>query len=154
MNKQLPRKLKKFINDQTWIFAKTYSDTWPHEYIVQEKVENELFLELANHINTHGYEDFFYKLKQKYFEYDGNTYWQMDNIINRCDSNETYHKQKNEGRLPDKLQSAHTIIDGEMTDAPIHDMSEEDDEHFRNVVRNVIGEERLKELKKKFGLKE
>ena len=150
----LLEKLKQFIKDQTWTFAKTYADTWPHEYIVQKNVDNELFLELADHIDTYGYEDFFYKMKQIYFEYDGNTYWHMDNIINRCDSNETYHMRKKEGRLPEKLQSAHTVIDGEMTDAPLHDISEEDDEHFRNVVRNVIGEERLKELKKKLGLKE
>jgi hypothetical protein len=103
----LLEKLKQFIKDQTWTFAKTYADTWPHEYIVQKNVDNELFLELADHIDTHGYEDFFYKMKQIYYEYDGNTYWHMDNIINRCDSNETYHMRKKEGRLPEKLQSAH-----------------------------------------------
>ena len=45
MTKQLPPKLKGFIKDQTWIFAKTYADTWPHEYIVQKNVDNDLFLE-------------------------------------------------------------------------------------------------------------
>ena len=52
-------KLEQFIKDQTWTFAKTYEDTWPHEYIVQKNVDNELFLKLADHIDTHGYEDFF-----------------------------------------------------------------------------------------------
>ncbi len=39
----LPDKLKFFIENTTWTFAKTYAKTWPHEYIVQEKVDNDLF---------------------------------------------------------------------------------------------------------------
>jgi len=96
----LSSELKKFIKDQPWTFAKTYADTWPHEYIVQEKVDNDLFLELADHLDKNGYEDSFYEMKQIYFDYDGNTYWHMDNIINRCDSKETYTIRKKEGRLP------------------------------------------------------
>ena len=92
--------LKRFIEDSVWIFAKTYAATWPHEYIVQEKVDNELFLELASHIDTFGYEAEFYSTKQTYFDYDGNTYWHMDNIINRCPETETYRRRKAEGRLP------------------------------------------------------
>ena len=33
-------KLKNFIKNSEWIFAKTYAKTWPHEYIVQENVDN------------------------------------------------------------------------------------------------------------------
>ena len=98
---ELSEKLKKFIKDQNWIFAKTYAETWPHEYIVQEKVDNKLFLELANHIDQFGYEDYFYKMKQTYFEYNGFTYWHMENIINRCVEKDTYHHRKKEGRLPE-----------------------------------------------------
>jgi len=39
---ELSEKLKYFIKNQNWIFAKTYSKTWPHEYIVQEQVDNDL----------------------------------------------------------------------------------------------------------------
>jgi len=53
---ELNEKLKEFIEDQAWIFAKTYAETWPHEYIVQERVDNDLYLELANHIDTFEYE--------------------------------------------------------------------------------------------------
>jgi len=35
-------KIKFFIANSTWIFAKTYAETWSHEYIVQEKVDNDL----------------------------------------------------------------------------------------------------------------
>jgi len=37
-------KLKDFINQhqQNWIFAKTHAKTWPHEYIVRDKVDEGL----------------------------------------------------------------------------------------------------------------
>ena len=98
---ELPDKLKNFIKEQDWIFAKTYAETWPHEYIVQERVDNKLFLELSNHIDQFGYEDYFYKMKQIYFDYDGYTYWHMENIINRCVEADTYSNRKKEGRLPE-----------------------------------------------------
>ena len=84
-----PDKLKIFIANQNWIFAKTYADTWPHEYIVQEIVDNDLFLELANHLDQYGYEDYFYSTKQTYFKYNELTYWHMGNIINRCQEKDT-----------------------------------------------------------------
>lgn len=94
-------KLKRFVEKQNWIFAKTYAETWPHEYIVQEKVESSLFIELAHHIDTYGYENYFYKMKQIYFDYYGFTYWHMENIINRCVEQDTYHRRKIDGRLPE-----------------------------------------------------
>ena len=63
---ELSVKLKNFIKTQDWTFAKTYADTWPHEYIVQEKVDNELFLALADHLVKHGYEGHFYEMRQTY----------------------------------------------------------------------------------------
>ena len=93
--------IKSFIGNSTWIFAKTYAKTWPHEYIVQEKVDNNLFLKLAEHIDTFGHEEYFYKKKMTYFDYDSHVYWHMENIINRCDASETYWVREKEGRLPD-----------------------------------------------------
>lgn len=98
---ELSDNLKDFIKKQNWIFAKTYAETWPHEYIVQERVDNELFLELADHIDKFGYEDYFYKTKQIYFEYNILTYWHMGNIINRCVEKDTYRYRKNMGMLPE-----------------------------------------------------
>jgi hypothetical protein len=100
--KILPDNLKSFIENSNWIFAKTYAKTWPHEYIIQNKVNNELYLELANHIDQFGHENYFYKMKQIYFEYNGYTYWHMGNIINRCLNANTYHQRKKDGRLPSK----------------------------------------------------
>lgn len=98
---ELSEKLKEFIKNQDWIFAKTYAKTYPHEYIVQERVDNELYLELANHINIFGYENYFYNTKQIYFDYLGYTYWHMENIINRCVEQDTYHERKKNNRLPE-----------------------------------------------------
>ena len=92
--------LKTFIADSTWVFAKTYADTYPHEYIVQERVDNDLFLELAEHIDSVGYERNFYSKPVIYWDYDGYTYWHMENIINRCVEADTYHRREADGRLP------------------------------------------------------
>ncbi len=96
-----PDEIKSFISNTSWIFAKTYANTWPHEYIVQEKVDNDLFIKLAKHIDTFGYEEYFYKKKMTYFDYDGYVYWHMENIINRCITSETYWVREKEGRLPE-----------------------------------------------------
>jgi len=93
--------LKNFINSSNWIFAKTYAKTWPHEYIVQDKVDNNLFLALAKHVDSKGYKDNFYKKEVVYFDHDGHTYWHMVNIINRCVMADTYHQRKIDDRLPD-----------------------------------------------------
>jgi hypothetical protein len=96
----LPDELKHFIAHAPWTFAKTYAATWPHEYIVQDKVYDDLFLRLAAHIDDFGYESRFYNTIQVYFHADGFTYWHMDNIINRCPTSETYERREKEGRLP------------------------------------------------------
>ena len=68
---KFPENLTKFIETQNWIFAKTYAETYPHEYIVQEKVDENLFLELAKFIDENGYEEYFYSKKQIYFDFEG-----------------------------------------------------------------------------------
>ena len=99
---ELPEQLKTFIANEDWIFAKTYAATWPHEYIVQERVDNDLFLELANYINQFGYEDYFYEMKLIYFKHNELTYWHMGNIINRCMEKDNYRYRKAAGNLPKK----------------------------------------------------
>jgi hypothetical protein len=98
---ELTKKIKNFIEVQNWIFAKTYAKKWPHEYIVQERVEKKMFLELANHIDKFGYESYFYKMRQIYYDYNGYTYWHMGNIINRCLEEDTYSRRKIAKRLPE-----------------------------------------------------
>ena len=92
--------VKRFIKECTWTFAKTYASTWPHEYIVQENVDSELYLKLAQQIDTYGNKQYFYSTQMIYFNFDGRVYWHMENIINRCDESETYERREKEGRLP------------------------------------------------------
>ncbi|QOY52471.1 hypothetical protein [Candidatus Sulfurimonas baltica] len=96
----LEDKLQNFIEESSWTFAKTYSDTWPHWYIVQEQVDNELFLKLADYIDDNGYKEFFYSKQMTFFDYGKHTYWHMENIINRCLLANTYHRRVVDGRLP------------------------------------------------------
>jgi hypothetical protein len=100
MNDNLPIELEVFIHGSKWIFAKTYAEAWPHEYIVEEKVDRALFNKLAEYIDSNGSLDYFYQKQMIYLEYDGHVYWHMENIINRCLSGETYSKRKAENRLP------------------------------------------------------
>ncbi len=97
---KLSNNLKIFIKNSTWTFAKTYAKTWPHEYIVQEQVNNRLFSKLANHIDFHGYTDYFYDKEMIFFKYKDFVYWHMDNVINRCVVADTYSQRKRDGRLP------------------------------------------------------
>lgn len=97
---ELYKELREFISEQNWIFAKTYAKSWPHEYIVQEQVNKKLFIKLANYIDKYGYVDYFYETKQIYLAYDNLIYWHMDNIINRCKIEDTYHFKKLHGKLP------------------------------------------------------
>ena len=41
--------LKEFVDNTPWIFAKTYAKTWPHHYIVRDRVDEEFFLMLVKH---------------------------------------------------------------------------------------------------------
>jgi len=95
-----PPDVNKFIEECTWTFSKTYASTWPHEYIVEEKIDRELYGKLAQHIDTYGQKQNFYASQMIYYAFEDKVYWHMDNIINRCEKNETYEIREKEGRLP------------------------------------------------------
>ena len=120
--KDFSQEIKKFIEEINWIFAKTYAKTWPHEYIVSNRVNRELFIKLAQHIWDHGYVGNFYKRKIKYFDEAGFTYWTMrkienpvhpvtlpweeylskydSDVINRCPKENTYEERLKRSDLP------------------------------------------------------
>ena len=103
----LPDHLRKFIRESTWTFAKTYAKTWPHEYIVRDRVDEGLFVELATHIRTHGYISKFYHKDITYFDESDKVYWTMGEpieemiIINRCGKEQTYEYRSAHDDLPD-----------------------------------------------------
>jgi len=102
-----PPHLKAFLDQQTWTFAKTYASTWPHEYIVRDRVDERLFVQVVQHIRTYGYEGRFYQKRITYFDEDGLVYWTMGApidetiIINRCTKEQTYEYRLRQGTLPE-----------------------------------------------------
>ena len=104
--KKFPDELRDFVNNSNWTFAKTYATTWPHHYIVRDRVDEELFVHLVKHVRKFGYEGPFYNKKYTYFEEDGYVYWTMGDpveettIINRCTKENTYEYRLKMGTLP------------------------------------------------------
>jgi len=95
-----------FIAACDWTYAKTMPE-WPHEYIVRNRVDEKLFMELARYILNNGYESNFYKLRLTYLDHGGMVYWTMGElddetmIINRCLPENTYRARSESGKLPD-----------------------------------------------------
>ncbi len=89
--------INEFIVKQAWIFAKTYADRAPHEYIVRHKHAgtDEEFMEMVNYIQENGITMYFWDHPNKYIFVDGRQYWVMRDgdddpttIINRCNLEE------------------------------------------------------------------
>jgi hypothetical protein len=88
-----------------WTFARSYASTWPHHYIVKGQVDAELFRQFADHIYDHGYWDWFYGMRLRYYREAGKVYWIMSEpwvatVLNRCNYGETYTERKEAGTLP------------------------------------------------------
>jgi hypothetical protein len=102
---RLPDELKSFIDTTIWTFAKTMPD-WPHHYIVRNKVDENLFVRLVEHIRRFGYQGWFYKKQLTYFDEDGFMYWTMGNpidettVINRARKEGSYENRLKNGTLP------------------------------------------------------
>lgn len=107
-----PVNLKSFVTEQKWTFAKTYAATWPHEYIVRDRVDENLFVQLVQHIREYGYEGRFYAKPIIYFDDDGMVYWTMGapvektTIVNRCTKEQSYEYRLEHGTLPESRGAA------------------------------------------------
>ena len=92
MEKFTRRDMYTFIQNQKWIFAKTYAAYAPHEYIVREyAADKEAFDKAGEFILENGMRMFYYKHERKYLFCDGWFYWILrsednpsDAVINRC----------------------------------------------------------------------
>ncbi len=89
--------IKDFFNKQTWIFAKTYANKAPHEYIVRGKHAgtDEEFMAAVNYILENGITMYFWDHPNKYVFFEDKQYWVMRDseddpttIINRCNLQE------------------------------------------------------------------
>jgi len=76
--------IEDIIEGQKRIFAKSYANTHPHEYIVKFKCSNpEEFDLLCEHIQKNGHYEFFFNKRGIYCSIGDYTYWVMGNVINR-----------------------------------------------------------------------
>ncbi len=98
----------RFINKENWTFAKTVP-TWPHFYIVKERLENKTDFENAkSFIKENGYNGKFYSQKVKYLHIEDMTYWasplsksfENQNMINKCKTEYTYEYRLQNNTLP------------------------------------------------------
>jgi hypothetical protein len=102
----LPDALQEFIASSKWTYAKTMPE-WPHEYIVRECVDENLFVQLVRHIRANGYEGKFYRKGITYFDEGRMIYWTMGapleetTIINRCKKENSYEYRLLKGTLPE-----------------------------------------------------
>ncbi len=96
MNTVSEQSLRGFIEKQNWIFAKTYANRAPHEYVVRGKINgtDEEFLDIVDHIQKNGITMYFWNRPNKYIFVDGWQYWVMRGeegdptiVLNRCDLN-------------------------------------------------------------------
>ncbi len=89
--------LKAFLEKQQWIFAKTYANKAPHEYIVRDNIvgTDEEFMGAVDFILKNGITMYFWNHPNKYIFIDNHQYWVMRDseddpttIINRCNLDE------------------------------------------------------------------
>lgn len=106
MPKPFGAELKRFVTETPWRFARTYAETWPHEYVVRNGENTAMIMVLAEHILEHGVDGRFYSQVRKYHHEDGKVYWIMDataagaTLVNRCDASQTYEARLAAGTLP------------------------------------------------------
>lgn len=73
--------LSEELEKQSWTFAKSYP-TLPHWYIVRQKMDEQLFVDMVIKIRELGVEEKFWKKSYIYFYSNGYKYWTMGNPVN------------------------------------------------------------------------
>ena len=102
----LQNALQEFIDSVQWAFDKTMPE-WPHEYIVRDQVDEDLFVMLVQHIRSQGYENKFFEKAFTYYDHRGMVYWTMGEplgettIINRCRKEDSYESRRLKDTLPE-----------------------------------------------------
>jgi hypothetical protein len=87
-----------------------YAGNQPHVYVVRDRVDRALFLEMVKHIREHGYHGTFYQKPITYFDHGGRVYWTMGDpveetiIINRCPKEQSYEYKRDHGLLPEQQE--------------------------------------------------
>lgn len=83
--------IEKFINNNEWIFAKTYAKTTPHEYCLFNKSKDrEEYNRFVFHMSQNLIKERFFNTYFHYFYFGDYKYWVMDKpneqatLINRA----------------------------------------------------------------------
>lgn len=101
---KFPDEIKAFIDSSKWTYAKTMPE-YPHYYIIRHPDNEVMFVKTVEYIRMNGYEGFFYKQKNIYFDDAEYSYWTMGapieetTIINRCLKKDRYEKRMVNGTL-------------------------------------------------------
>lgn len=78
------QKVIKWLGPLDWVFAKTYAKTFPHEYVVVDRLsatdKKRLYI-FVKMIREFGYDKNFFTRVFKYLEVGGYKYWTMDELI-------------------------------------------------------------------------
>jgi hypothetical protein len=100
MEEKIFNDLKKFVEQETWVFAKTMKDK-PHAYVTRWKTnDKEMFKKLSLAIRHFGVEKPFFSIMIRYLEIGEYHYWNMDkddadprlcNLINRAEIKNVYN---------------------------------------------------------------
>jgi hypothetical protein len=68
---------RNFVGVTSWRFAKTYVDSYPHEYTLQRSVGAAAFSRAIQCIEDWGVVEFFWRAERKYLYVDERKYWHM-----------------------------------------------------------------------------
>ena len=69
-----------FVGDARWRFAKTYVESYPHEYTLDEWCDADAFEQAITCIERWGVVESFYSSRRKYFYVDERKYWHMGDL--------------------------------------------------------------------------
>jgi hypothetical protein len=104
--------IHEFINSVEWTYAKTMPQ-WPHEYIVKDDENCNLFMKLNRFIDEHDEPGRFYNRLVHYYRVGNLIYWTMrkgnpkpytfeeETIINRCPFENSFEYRELHGLLPE-----------------------------------------------------
>jgi hypothetical protein len=69
----------RFVAESRWRFARTYVESYPHEYVLQRWGDGEAFRQAIDCIERWGTIESFWGAQRKYLYVDDRKYWHMGN---------------------------------------------------------------------------
>ena len=102
----MPEDVRRFVESTAWRFAKTYADTWPHEYMVRQPRTRPWYWPWLGISSNMGWTAASTPKSGRYHREGGKVYWSMDDtpeetdLINRCEEAQTWEARLAAGTLP------------------------------------------------------